>query len=210
MFKVCEADGCNRPVYGLGKRGSDESITRFCRKHYTWLKQRGSTEPTKFSQGTLEERFWRKVKKAGDDECWIWQGGKNSKGYGVIALPQKSTNVKGGSLLAHRLSYQIATGEDLKTADVVCHSCDNPPCVNPKHLRKDTTSGNIKEAFDKGRKTATVRTGEDNAKSKLTLEQVRFIRANPQLGHKAIADMFGLSPNCIRGVRIGRTWKGIE
>jgi hypothetical protein len=70
---------------------------------------------------------------------------------------------------------------------------------------------NTRDAVARGlRKKVNRQYGEENPKSKLTLEQVRFIRANPTLGHKAIADMFGLSPNCIRGVRIGRTWRGIE
>ena len=41
----------------------------------------------------------------------------------------------------------------------------------------------------------------------LTLEQAKFIKAHPELPHTELAKLFGLSPNCIRGVRIGRTWK---
>lgn len=48
---------------------------------------------------------------------------------------------------------------------------------------------------------------EQNPRSKLTLEQAKFIKANPQMRRTELATMFGLSPNCIRGVRIGRTWK---
>ena len=201
----CVVDGCNNEVLASYARFGDESSTKYCRKHRTWLKQRGSLEPTKFSRGSLNERFERRLAEIEkkDDSCWIWTFAKNKKGYGVIGGADKKT------LFAHRVSYQYHYG-DLESKDYVLHSCDNPSCVNPKHLRKGTCSENIKEAFDKGRKTNPVAFGEDNPKSKLTVEQVRFIKANPQLGHKAIADMFGLSPNCIRGVRIGRTWKDVE
>lgn len=208
MIKICEVDGCNRPVYGQGKRGADESITRYCRKHYRWLKERGTLLPTSKSQGTVEERFWYRVDKRGSNECWNWLGTKLPKGYGVFTDATTETNKRGKTISSHRFSYKLHYGE-LQAGAFVLHSCDNPSCVNPAHLRSGTQSENIKEAVDKGRKTPPNECGIKNPKSKLTEEQVRFIKANPQLGHKEIGDMFGLSPNCIRGVRIGRTWTHI-
>ena len=195
QYMSCYIDGCDEKVdaYGL------------CKKHYRRIKQYGTPEGGKKARGSLDERFWKKVDKRSDNECWLWTGAKSSKGYGFIG----AGGVGGKQLGAHRVSYQLANN-DLTDADYVLHSCDNPSCVNPKHLRKGTQSENIKEACDKGRKTPPINFGEDNPKSKLNIEQVRFIKANPKLGHKAIADMFGLSPNCIRGVRIGRTWKDVE
>jgi hypothetical protein len=177
----------------------------YCSMHYKRLKYTGTTDKGIKARGTLEERFWKKVDKKSDNECWLWTGAKNQKGYGYIGAGSKN----GKMLTAHRLSYQLANN-DLHDYDYVLHSCDNPSCVNPLHLRAGTQSENIKEACDKGRKTPPIFFGKDNPKSKLTIEKVKFIRANPQLGHKEIANMFGLSPNCIRGVRIGRTWKDIK
>ena len=173
--------------------------------HYKRIKYTGTLEEGNRARGSLETRFWKKVDKKSDNECWLWTGAKNQKGYGYIGAGSR----KGKMLTAHRVSYQLANN-DLLDYDYVLHSCDNPSCVNPNHLRKGTCSENIKEAFDKGRKTPPTFFGEDNPKSKLTIEKVKFIRANPQLGHKEIANMFGLSPNCIRGVRIGRTWKEVK
>ena len=203
----CCVDNCSNNTYSEGSRKSKdiELTSKYCRKHLRWIKERGSVIHGAKAQLHLEERFWIKVDKRTEDECWNWTGAKNLKGYGGIGMGGKS----GKYALAHRVSYQLANG-DLTDEYLVLHSCDNPSCVNPKHLRKGTQSENIKEAFDKGRKVASVAYGEDNSRSKLTVEKVKFIKSNPQLGHKEIADMFGLSPNCIRGVRIGRTWKDVN
>jgi hypothetical protein len=203
---TCIVDGCNKESYrkGLRKRKTIDLTTKYCRKHLRWITTRGNTEPTKFSRGTLEERFNRRMLGVDKsiDKCWDWAGAKDSRGYGKIGFENKT-------LLTHRVSYTIYNGE-IPIGLSILHSCDNPSCVNPAHLRAGTCSENIQEAFDKGRKVQPIMFGEKNPKSKLTIEQVRFIKDNPQLGHKAIADMFGLSPNCIRGVRIGRTWKDVE
>jgi len=186
---ICYVEGCGRDTYAFG----------LCSKHYQRLKATGTVEDGPFAQEPLEKRFWKKVDKREENDCWPWIGAISHSGDGVIG-------VNGRNKSAHRISYELCKGE-IPEGMHVMHSCDNPKCVNPRHLRSGTASENIKDAFDKGRKQAPKLSGEQNPKSKLTLEQVRFIKSNPQLGHKAIADMFGLSPNAIRGVRIGRTWK---
>lgn len=190
----CYIENCGGKVNAYG----------LCKKHYRRIKTHGTPNGGKYSRDTLENRFWRQVDKKSDNECWIWSGTKNKKGYGCIIKDDGSRKRH----LAHRASYIINKGE-IPDGLYVLHSCDNPSCVNPNHLRVGTQSENIKEAFDKGRKVQPILFGEKNPKSKLTIEQVKFIKANPQLGHKHIADMFCLSPNCIRGVRIGRTWKEV-
>lgn len=204
----CEVEGCCNETYASGerpKRVVDQNVLRYCRKHHRWLTQYGSLEPPKMARGNPEFRFWKHVDKRGDDECWEWKADVSRAGYG--SLWDKKTN---RHISAHRFSYTIHHGE-IQAGMQVMHSCDNKKCVNPKHLSLGTPKENTQEAVERGlRKPVPPRYGEQNPKSKLTLEQVRFIRQHPEMKHTELAGLFGLSPNCIRGVRIGRTWQGIE
>ena len=210
MDRKCEVEGCRELVYSRGGRWNARPFAlsaRYCRKHLRWLEQYGSLTPPKMSQGSMEFRFWKHVDKRGPDDCWNWTADVSRAGYGSLWNRDTGRNVS-----AHRFSYQLFYGE-IQKGSFVMHSCDNKRCVNPLHLSIGDAKANTQDAINRGlrpRIAIPVASGENNPKSKLTLEQVRFIRANPLLGHKAIADMFGLSPNCIRGVRIGRTWRGIE
>ncbi len=210
METRCEVEGCKSPVLSNGGRWGARPFalsTRYCRKHLRWLEQYGSLEPPKMCKGPMEFRFWKHVDKRGPDECWNWSGDTSRAGYGSLWNKETSRNVG-----AHRFSYIMFYGE-IPASKYVLHSCDNKKCVNPLHLSLGDAKQNTQDAIKRGLRPACaipIARGEENPKSKLTLEQVRFIRANPTLGHKAMADMFGLSPNCIRGVRIGRTWRGIE
>lgn len=91
----------------------------------------------------LEVRFWSHVDKRGPDECWPWLGG-NTDGYGYIRRgPDK--------LRVTRLSWEIANGRAFPEGLVACHSCDNPPCVNPNHIWAGTYSDNMRDMVAKGR-----------------------------------------------------------
>lgn len=95
---------------------------------------------------SVEARFWAKVDVRGPDECWEWQASTTSSGYGQImvnARPRRITR-------AHRLSWTIANGP-IPSGMVVCHRCDNPPCVNPAHLFVATQQDNIADMVRKGR-----------------------------------------------------------
>lgn len=82
----------------------------------------------------LLERLWEKVDKRGADECWEWQGTRLPRGYGQIDK---------------RYVHRIVAGA--KKGEVVRHTCDNPPCCNPRHLVKGTQKENLADMVAKGR-----------------------------------------------------------
>lgn len=93
-------------------------------------------------------RFWVKVNQT--DYCWEWSSAFNKDGYGMFNLK--------GEVLAHRISYQIINGSISKKI-LVCHSCDNPKCVNPSHLFTGTQFDNM---FDKQLKSNNRRQGRSS------------------------------------------------
>jgi DNA-binding Xre family transcriptional regulator len=93
------------------------------------------------TQRVDEQRFWSKVDRSGD--CWLWTGARRPLGYGAL-------KIDGRVLHAHRVAYEPVYG-DIPPELVVLHTCDNPPCVNPAHLRLGTRSDNTRDMYAKGR-----------------------------------------------------------
>lgn len=147
----------------------------------------------------IEERFWEKVDVRGEDECWEWQASKTANGYGLIALPRD-----GKLVLAHRLSWEFANGPILPGL-FVCHTCDNPLCVNPAHLFLACNAGNMRDAAKKGRMAC----GERNGQAKLSDEEVGELRARHATGgimQRELAEKFGVSRPTISKIISGKTW----
>lgn len=111
----------------------------------------------------LEERFWSKVKKGTDDECWEWQGVILPSGYGCFIRPTR----------AHRMAYELATGA-IPEGLCILHSCDNKRCVNPLHLRVGTHADNMHDRDERKRRSPLC--GEHNPNSTLTVVDILTIR----------------------------------
>lgn len=142
------------------------------------------------------ERFWAKVDKRGDDDCWEWTSYRNRKGYGGLCRKGRS------NFLAHRAAWEIAYGE-IPDGLCVLHRCDNPPCVNPSHLWLGTNADNVADRESKGRNK--IMYGEAHGMAKLTIAQVETIRAS-STSLRELAAQFGVSKSLVSQVRRGDIW----
>lgn len=111
---------------------------------------------------TLQERFEDKFYVT--PGCWIWTGARHGEGYGHFKLSGKVVK-------AHMVSYEMYIGEYPKHL-IVRHKCDNTSCVNPGHLILGTHADNAADRSERNR-TAV---GEQNGKTKITDEQVRWAK----------------------------------
>lgn len=145
---------------------------------------------------SLEEkqrRFWLRVKKT--STCWIWTGPRFSHGYG------QSNFYMNGTRFAHRVSWQIKNGTVTTGMDVM-HSCDNPPCVRPSHLRLGTRKDNMRDCVLRGRHGSSppgkMPMGETHYASKLSDEDVRTIQnLFSTVSRKELSNKFGVTPGTI-------------
>ncbi len=90
------------------------------------------------------DRFWSKVDQRGPDDCWLWMAGRNKEGYGNFSIDYRTKK-------AHRIAYELCKGSIPHDKPLVCHICNNPPCVNPLHLYAGTKVDNAQQMIREGR-----------------------------------------------------------
>lgn len=151
---------------------------------------------------TVLERFMEHVKVPENlDECWVWTGAPSKKGYGMFKLAGKTVQ-------AHRLSWELFHGP-IPEGKQVLHKCDNPPCVNPSHHYLGDNDQNVQDRVDRHRSSA----GVNHPESKLTEEQVRYIRNKYwpwRYPASKLAAELGVTSKTIIDVVKRRTYKEIK
>lgn len=142
-------------------------------------------------------RFWGSISKS--DGCWIWNGHRDGAGYGVFRANRMAYR-------ASRFMHALTKG-DVPADKVVCHTCDNPPCVNPDHLWLGTVADNSRDMVEKGRSSRRI--GTANPRCRLTKDQVLAIRADKRR-RPAIARQYGVSVTTVHDIWRGRTWSSLK
>lgn len=101
--------------------------------------------PVRSRDRNFLDRLWASVAAAGEADCWEWTGSRTRNGYG--RFKSRHSNALG----AHRVMWEIANAREVPPGLFVLHSCDNPGCVNPAHLRVGTPADNVQDMVDRGR-----------------------------------------------------------
>ena len=165
-----------------------------------WAKRRFCSVDcnTRHRSDNRDALFWSHVDIRGDDECWPWLIGTDPDGYG------RSKHV--GEQRAHRVAYRLACGP-IPEGEIVRHSCDNPPCCNPRHLLTGTHADNAKDKVDRGR--SPVRKGDLNTQAKLTPDQVMTIYSDRRYYGEIVAE-YGISKETVWDIKAKRSWRHLH
>ena len=185
---TCTVLECTRPGIARG----------MCNSHYRRGRRSGELSLIP-RPATAAGRFAEKW-TLGESGCWEWQGAKNNRGYGWFS--------DGKRMLAHRWSYARYVGPIAAGVEVM-HTCDNPPCVNPTHLRVGSHADNMADAASKGRSVQ----GERQAGAKLTEDDVRWLRSMPKAPRQkaiALGVILGVEEHTVYSVQGYRSWKHVE
>ena len=177
----CSVEGCNKQAKSKG----------FCTAHYKVFWRTGSPIAKRpCYHEPIEIKFWRYVDKKSDSECWIWKGRKDKDGYGNIKVGKKTKR-------AHRASYKLNIGK-IPKGKMILHSCNNPSCVNPKHLRPGTQHDNMKDRKDAGNQSI----GENHPNCKFSdkiVEEIRVFNGT----RKEISKIFNMSESQVGNIKRG-------
>jgi len=160
--------------------------------HYGRFRHHGTPERVSTEPGAPLAFVHQHVDYDGEG-CLLWPFAWSGPGYGAIRKGNKR-------IAAHRLMCELAHGKPPKGAQAA-HSCGNPQCVHPKHLRWASIKENMHDKWKHG----TIVRGERVPTNKLTEAQVLAILADDR-GQRVIARELGVSQSAVGFALTGRTW----
>lgn len=141
----------------------------------------------------LEDRLWEKTQRA-ENGCLIWIGTKQTEGYGLI-------RINGRLHATHRVAWELTHGEKIPQGKIICHTCDNPSCIEPTHLYSGNDASNAADRESRGRVV-----------KRLSEQKVRYIRAAVAAGRSthSVAKELGIAQTTAYNITNGRSYKWVE
>lgn len=191
----CSVEGCLKggPYY-----------RSWCRMHYTRWQRHGDPLITCSKFYGVPEKYLQDCIAHRDrsEGCWIWPFAKQSKGafsYGRLMFQGEAMSAPRAALLAD------GKPKPAPPDNTALHSCDNPPCFNPAHLRWGSHAENMADLSKRFRGTV----GTKSWSAKLTEADIPLIRKDTRVGWR-IAQDYGVKDQAIFDIKNGVTWKHVK
>lgn len=157
------------------------------------------------------------MERGGPGECWEWQRGRLPSGYGRIKVRVAPGVFK--DVYVHRVAYVLAHGP-LQSGECVLHSCDNPPCCNPAHLRAGSLQDNVRDRDERGRTfrgrnprlSAAIKGKPNRLLRRLAPETVIWARGEVEAGRRSlgsIARELGMTRSAVTNAVRGITYREV-
>jgi hypothetical protein len=134
--------------------------------------------------------------------CWPWTKSLDSHGYGQFSSVHEKFRQ------AHKWAWVLYVGAPIDKGWSVCHTCDNPACVNPAHLYLGTTARNMADKALRGRQPTGKPASLVARTRRLSEDQVRAIKRDER-SHRAIAGEYGLTQKYVGQIKRGERWRWV-
>lgn len=194
MNPICSVDDCNGRADRKG----------MCEKHYTRVRRHGDPLFAEKEPGGGLRWLNEQLSTGLSAECWEWPFHRDKDGYGQLTL-------NGRRYRAHAVAL-ILSGQPRPSApnNLALHSCDNPPCCNPAHLRWGSVRQNAMDSVERGRwSRAAKHSGSHSPNAKLTEAAVLSIRRDGR-NDQQIGESFGIHPSTVNRIRAGKAWTHVS
>lgn len=176
-----------------------------------WARRKHGVDPTTISIGRrmvhrpqLDRLRAQIDSSGGPDSCHPWLGATNDGGYGIIRWDGRTRR-------AHVVAWEIAHGRLIRPKMLGCHTCDNPPCCNWRHVYEGTHATNNLDKVERGRAVNPPRhVGEAHPAAKMTADAVRAARAEYDAGRATnieLARRYGITAASMHKIVKRQTWR---
>lgn len=182
----CSFSGCELAHYAKS----------LCRMHWQRNHTNGTPEVFCFDRSeSVKQRLKRKSMSVG--ECLEYTGARDKDGYGIYSLGKRNPR-------AHRVAYVESFGP-IPAGVMVRHTCDNPPCINPRHLMLGTGIDNSRDMVLRGRSLR----GDRNPMARLSVDQVLAIVTRIESGalNTELSAEYDVGASTISRIRHRKSWK---
>lgn len=171
-------------------------------------RQRSARNPLEWS-AERQARFWAKVERGADDQCWRWLGRGSANGFGRFGI--RVNRKRTIDVYAHRAAWVLTYGRAVPAGGEVFHAvCGDRLCVNPYHLQLGVAQDRLAAASARG----TLPAGERHHAAKLTMRQVEELRrrkaADERVSASQLAEEVGISRTRMEAILRGDGWQTRE